>query len=427
MFTFDKVEQELITSHWPKPAVEKLQPVLPRLGTWALSHVWTQLNSTNGDVAAKYIADVISQEPTWYEDLQSGNIDPIEIATQNILNSQSEFAHKALLAVILDVRSNKGVGELVPQKLSALFDSLEIKYITDLPPFEIFNMLHERINHVVAVGDLAMEIKRYCYYRDAMDVDDVEITRFKQALDNNKQLIGAEPKTVKQWIDDFMQSAAASPNRSTYNVAYYTTNSPDVKKLGVAERAALAEILKLYYWLLQPYVSEEEIVAYEQQKTEAEELSVAQPMQQAPVTPATPKPVQMPDLSAERPNVKYEQPQNTQRAAISREIVQQQTQPKAVQPTEEQKRVLEEIRRAEHKSGKYNSQDHDGSSELSGADNARIHDLINQKLTATKRGVTIDPTNIKMAEEKLRMDQETSQKIASIQTKLKDLRDRNKK
>ncbi|HEX3099600.1 MAG TPA: hypothetical protein VHQ41_01360 [Patescibacteria group bacterium] len=393
MFTYNEVEEQLKKSHWPEQSVQDLLPVLPQLGKWSLSYVWQMLNNGDGDVAAPQISRIISQQPQWYQSLKNNNPDGIISTINSAMSKDEEFSQRALLANILDIRSNKTLAELVSKDLSNTFDQVEIKYLINVPPIEIVSLLTSRISNLINIADLAMEIKRYCYYRDSLDNTDPEVLRFKEALQNNKQLIGSDPKSVKDWIQDFLQSASTSQDRSTYNVAHYTSTSPLAQKLSSRELIALSEILQLYNWLLQPYVTESEVINYEQQRLGAASADEVEQPQPRPLSRPTPS------ASLTRP---------------------------AARPQPEPSNAQDDAKSLTHQKGKYGYKE--PGNEISLTDAAKIHDLISGKSkNLSVRGVTMDPTNVRVEEERERINSERAKAAASIQSKLAELRKRNQK
>ncbi len=101
--------------------------------------------------------------------------------------------------------------------------------------------------------------------------------------------------------------------------------------------------------------------------------------------------------------------------------------PTPVVPTPEQRQAVEDISRSKRIPGNYNGASQSQSDSISSADSAKIHDLINRNSAAalSKRGVTMDPTNIKIEEERKRIDEERVKKTDEIQKKLAELRKRN--
>jgi hypothetical protein len=266
MFTYTQVQDQLQKSSWPPKVSQAILPILPRLGRWSLAHLWQQINQTGGEYNAEAVSKVISQEPIWYRAIQGLDTSKLQTEIEAIVNSQDEVRQRALLAVVLDIRSNKPIAAIVQPDLSKLFDRLEVLYLKDLPSSEVSQILQTRIESIIKLADLQLEIKRYCYYHDSTDTNDQEIIAFKNALESNEQNIVASPKKVTDWIQDFLQTAKTIQNRTAFNVAFYITNSPLVKQLSVNDRQIVAEVLSLYNWLLQPYTTPEEIENYEKQR-----------------------------------------------------------------------------------------------------------------------------------------------------------------
>jgi hypothetical protein len=386
MFTYSEVEKKLNSSKWPDNVKRSLLPVLPRLGKWSLSYLSQQISSTGSEYLAKEISQIISYQPEWYDSLQKSEFQKISDTTSSIIVTDQENLHKALLAVILDIRSNKSIAERVPADLSKLFDQVEVLYLHNLPVSEVTNILSERLDHIYEISDLEMEIKRYCYYRDSLSKDDQEIIEFRKALENNEQPFGAEAKTIKFWINDFLQSIA-STDRSAYNVVRYVTNNPAVKNLSDTEKSVLSDILKLYNWFFQPYVAEDEIENYEQTRMGQEPESVP------PARPAT--------EVVQSKLTNFDSARATPSANINT--------PKAnpTPPPEES-----ELKPAPPKNPVH----------LAAPTN--FNELIGQ-LPKHKMGVVMDPTNIKIGDEKQRLEKEKDYQAKQIQKKLADLRNRN--
>jgi hypothetical protein len=364
MFPYTEVVNKLQNTNWSGASKQSLISVAPRLGKWALSFLNQQTGTIGSEYNSDIIAAIVSAEPQWYSDIQQGNDQHIIDEVKTIISFDDELKHKALLAVVLDIRYNKPLAAKLSPELSNQFDILEVQYFRNLPFGEVANMLNARIFNLITQKDAQMEIKRYCYYRDSLSREDDEIVAFKAALDNSTLQLGSEPLTVKEWISDFLESSATSADHGVYDVARYIVNSPKAKKLEAKEKEALSEILKLYGWLLKPYTTEEEIDSYENPN---------QPKAAAPFKPAI-------------------------REHVSAEPI----------PTAKEKRKYPLLA---HDSLKISSQ-------------AEIHELVNNQ-PKTKMGVIKDPTNIKVHEEKQRIDEERNSQEMIIQKKLAELRKRN--
>jgi hypothetical protein len=388
MFTYTQIQEKINTLKWSKDSVEILMPILPRLGKWSLAFTWKQVNMTGAELKIQKLADILKVEPEWYTELERGNASTIYNYVQNILSSDNEFESLAVLSIILDIRSNKVLAELVPEQLSELFDKLEVKYLTNLPPFELANILNSRIASIVNSMDLIMEVKRYCYYKNCLDSDEVEVIKFRQALENNIQVVGSEQKSVKDWIKDFLQSATLSKDRSAYNVAYYMTNSPLAQKQNDLDKHFISDILQTYNWLFQPVTTDEEIESYE-----AHRLSI--------------KPTEKSTSEVNSGRLKSFQPAPLPDQPIihlaTEQPAQQPTPPVSpvhLAPPIPVMRTIDEVIRA------------------------------NPKPTPpplSKAGVVKDPTNIKMDEEQQRLERSRLNKMKSIQEKLAELKARNQK
>lgn len=430
MADYSQVETKITATKWAPETIQTLVSALPRLGRWSLSfssHLASRYLSANE--ADEYV-DIIVNEPNWYLSIENNSSKEITSIVKSALKSDDLLIKRAVLANILDIRDNRSVNSALTRDLSKLFDELQIQLLPEVPPSQVAEMLSTRISNIVLDTDLVLEVKRYCYYKDAIGQDEPEVLQFKQALENNVQLIGADAISVRDWINDFLQTASSSTNRSTYNVAFYMINSPKAQKLGKLEKQVLSEILQLYNWLLQPVTSEKEIEEYEETRDEHLMESVQAEVEPQPVVAQE----QVSVASKMQPPLEYmpapEIPP-AQTTPLAPEAIDRAPQaapepePQPVpEPTEEQRRMLEQIRNSQQK-GEYNGGTV-ASSDLSAEDAAKLHDLINKNsIAAGKRGVTLDPTNIKIDEEKKRISEEREKQFDDIQRKLAELRKRN--
>ncbi len=374
MFSYAEIETKLAKSNWPEDAKKALLSVCPRLGRWSLSFLNQQLSTVGSEYDAELISTIISRQPNWYELILNNQQEQVEQEVNHIIQLENEISDKALLAVILDIRNNKSVALHISSKLSDIFDPLEVKYIRYIPYKEVASMLNSRITSFIKLADILMHIKLYCYYQGLINSDDVEVLAFRKALENNEQVIGGGSNTIAIWLKDFVENQIGTVDHSAYNVARYLTTSQLAKKLSAQDKNVISEIAKLYNWLFQPYVTEEEIEHYEKQLA-GKNQPVEKITQPEPVLPKQPTPPKTPVLS---------EPQHYAR-------------PKPVVPVRP--------------------------SPLS--DNAIIHDLINKK-RKDKLGVVKDATNIIIQEETDRIEQDLINQDKQIQKKLDELKVRNK-
>lgn len=416
MFAFTNVLDQLHASDWPQPIKDEAEKVIPQLGKWALSFVSQQINHTGGIFNAQDIWNVISLEPTWNTAIQEFNDEAINTSINNIFKLQKEHCDRALLAIILDIRNNQTLNNLLTDSVSELFDNLEVRYFHKLPVIEVTSLLNQRIHHLFEFGDLQMEVKRYCYYRGDLQVDSQEIQSFKRALENNNQSIGVKNFTVKEWINDFLQTAAASSNRSVFNVAAYLTNSQKAKKLNNDEKDSLGEILKLYNWLFQPFVTIEEIEGYEAHRLEAHHAFRSDTsLKNSSSLPIAPPPMEVVDIPAPKKLPAFDAARATPSPTLhtNKYSPQSLTMPPAAPITTEQTQPPKP-KPAMKVPGQF------------AANPGDIFDVINQKPKIQKMGVVMDPTNVKLEEEKQRIVEDRQDQAEKIQDKLAELRKRNK-
>lgn len=384
MFNYTDAIQSLQISNWPDSARQSLSKIFPRLGKWSIAFILEQIRSTGSEYDADEIAEIFSVVPIWYKNIESGDDSNIIDYVEKNIAFEDEIVCKALLAIILDIRSNQALSERLSPKLSKSFDELSVRYIKYVPPFEVVNMLKSRIGVLLNTSNIQKEIERYCYYRDFLQSDNTQILLFKRALENNEQKIGG--KSIKFWINDFLNFAATSQDRSMYNVIQYTNNSKDAKHLNDSDKDFVSDILKLYNWIFKPYTTQEAIDDFEKIRF----TSVADRQTQIlPKQTST-----LPEFDAARA---------TPSATLSENKY---VPPSVPVPSQKQPGSVMKL------PNQYT------------ANPGKIHDIVNQTPRA-RMGVVMDPTNVKLEDEKKRLAKDRTDQADAIAHKLEELRKRN--
>lgn len=326
--------------------------------------------------------------------------------------------------------------------------------MNSLSPEQLLALMHESILAAYALPnfDLDFRIKDYLEQIDNVG-EEIQFTQgLLKVIDTSDEVLGAQNITLKNnlvkptignWIEDYVSFPSSAPEKDALTELEYMNKSPNVKVLSEPEKNILKNIIKLYDHAVDTVALYNSI---EVPKTERElykdydlyklipgledDLAEEAEFKRTGIRPAPlnlsavdgiqdaiPAPTAQPITQTFPPPV----PQSSQ---IIPPVAPPVPQPAA--PTSEQRRVIDDINRAQHKPVTYNGTDNSNSNSVSAGDAAKIYDAINHQ-PDQKRGVTMDPTNIKINEEQERFSQERAKQESEIQRKLAELRKRNNK
>ncbi len=373
---------------WPAEAKKAIAVNLPQAGSNLIAFVDREIDSTGSEFVAAYLAQLVDMSAAWHQDLASRKVDRIlNDIRSGITDPNMEFG-KYLLPVILDIRQNNALNASLPPNLSQAMDVIEAKFFDRLPEVEMENILHNRLLWFSKYTNLLMEMKQYCYmrssdnspydYQKLLKILDSNIERFGDSFVNGNKEEVPNP-TVKDWIQDFLQSTAGNfSSRSVYDVAKYLTTGANPKKLQKADSELLSEVLKIYSWMTKPTISESELDEYRELKYQNEGVGFDEAGRPAIIKPG---------LMLDETNISRTIPD------ISENL---------------QKKTMQDIS-AKAPQISYN-----------GARQPEIY--------KGPRGLALsDTTNIIVEEEEKRLKSEREENQASIESKLKDLRMRKQK
>src|SRR6185369_15840962 len=91
---------------------------------------------------------------------------------------------------------------------------------------------------------------------------------FSDVLLKNKEILGVEmKKTVGAWIQAFTNFGnTLLSERSIVNIGEFLVKHPQANKLNDSEKRTLSDILKLFIWLINPIIDEDEVLNYKEHK-----------------------------------------------------------------------------------------------------------------------------------------------------------------
>ncbi len=317
---------------------------------------------------------------------------------------------------------------------------LQLQYVrmNSLTEYQLLGLMKQSILAAYSIPEFTLDEKIKIYVNQMDDtLGEVKFVRDISALlQSSEEVLGQQnivvsgvslSPTIGHWMNDYLGIATPDGIKSAFTQLQYINTSPNVKTLSLENKEILKDLIKLNDHCLEMVDMWNSVPT---PKTEAEAFKDYDLYQFIPGLdleddePESTSP--QPEAATTPPVIKYEEPVVTAPAQAPANPVS--SQPKPQQPTEEQLRTIEGIRLAKRIPGQYKDSNPATSGPLTSADSAKIHDLINKSSaanTASKRGVTMDPTNIKIDEEQKRLDSERNKKSLEIQKKLSELRTRN--
>lgn len=312
---------------------------------------------------------------------------------------------------------------------------LQLQYVrmNSLSPYKMLEVMKQSVLIAYTIPDFILDERIKSYVKQMEDIlESVKFVRDVAAvLQASEELLGNKniningvsmSPTVGNWLKDYLGIVTPDGEKSTFTELQYINTSSNVKILSAEQKEILKNLIKLNDDCLDMV---EDWNSIPTPKTEAEAFEEYDLYNFIPgleddlqVEKNPPAVKQTPVITA--PAAQPVPPQPVPVQAVR-------PQPAPVVPTPEQRQVVEDISRSKRIPGNYNGSSQSQSDSISSADSAKIHDLINRNSAAalSKRGVTMDPTNIKIEEERKRIDEERVKKTDEIQKKLAELRKRN--
>jgi hypothetical protein len=304
-------------------------------------------------------------------------------------------------------------------------DYLQLSYLrmSSLDAEKLLSIIQESVLAAFAIPDFDLEAK-IADYVEALDYVPAQvdfIIKLKSILVQHEEVLGAQKitlgdkavtPTIANWIADFELSSATKDKGALGELRYVNTGQ-NSKLLTPEQREVLKRILNLYdrlaeyesFWNELPEkLPEADMVEFENYiekqfaLAEAENIPVQGIARPVLTTEAVGEPIPEAGIFTEQVDSGPEQEEA-----------------RAPQPSAEQRRIMQDIAASAPADMKY------------GTDNASIHDIINRSPRYQKRGIVLDGgTNIKVDDEKKRLVEQREQKATDIQSKLEELRKRNK-
>lgn len=309
---------------------------------------------------------------------------------------------------------------------------LQLQYVrmNSLSPYKMLEVMKQSVLIAYTIPDFILDERIKSYVQQMEDIlesvkfvrDVAAVLQASEEVLGNKNLnisgVSMSP-TVGNWFKDYLGIVTPDGEKSTFTELQYINTSSNVKTLSAEQKEILKNLIKLNDDCLDMV---EDWNSIPTPKTEAEAFEEYDLYNFIPGLEDDLQAEKNPPVTKQPPVVTAPQPAPPQAAPTPTPAA-----PTPVVPTPEQRQTVEDISRSKRIPGNYNGSSQSQSDSISSADSAKIHDLINRNSAAalSKRGVTMDPTNIRIDEERKRIDEERVKKTDEIQKKLAELRKRN--
>lgn len=269
---YKDLQDKIYLSAWDDKSKETINTIAPKLGRRLLGYLILITTDVGSYFQAEKITEAVKMVSGWNDLLQKSGSHKIVSQILSFWPNSDSYSEKVMFYAIMDLRANNALNQNITDELSRLFNLISCIYFEKLLMKEVSQMLKNDAASVASFADLSEEIKRYYYLKD---LDSTQLAQLKTALEQNTEEIGGEPlklvngttrPAVANWFKAFAENRALSGLKGSYNIAYFVTNYPPARKLSDGDRAVIADLLRLYSWLMAPDVYADEMNHYNQER-----------------------------------------------------------------------------------------------------------------------------------------------------------------
>lgn len=317
----------------------------------------------------------------------------------------------------------------VEQLLRLMDESILAAFL--LPDFDLDFRIKDYLEQIDNVGE---EMKFYHGLLKVLDTSD-------EALGNeNIALKGVSVKpTIGNWLEDFSSFPSSGREKDALAEIEYLNKSANVKSLTEADKNILKNIIKLYDHAVQNIALFDSIVVPKSEKDLYKDYDLYKLVPEMEEDLAEEAEFKKTGKLPVEEDLELDEVQQPEPVSPTAQEPPRPAAPPTVEPTPAPapaqtptpRPSLDDISLTPREPVKYKSNSSSTvEGPMSASDSAKIRGLINHKPGSKpndKRGVTMDPTNIKINEEEQRLNQARAQQSANIQSKLAELRKRNSK
>jgi hypothetical protein len=268
MMTKEQLMELLKDSNWPAEEKRRLLGLVPKLGVNTINFLYKEIGTFFSEITADVVANSIEKTLFSIENIRNNPSDFISLLRIAPDSPDFDFG-KYLIPIIADSRP------VIPLS-GSVQDSLlkfETKVFKDLPESELQFVIKDHLLYFMGQVDVLMEMKRINYFRKIGENKNWG-KKYVSYLESNEELFGKrdlvmEGKSyrpnLQYWIQDYIAALPVPVSqRTTFEEIQYLKRSSNAARLSAREQQQLLEIIKLYSWFLEPFVTEEEVVEYEE-------------------------------------------------------------------------------------------------------------------------------------------------------------------
>ncbi len=267
MFTREQLTELLQQSNWPAEEKQKLLGMVPKLGSNTINFLYREVDTFFSEITADIVVTTVEKTTNAVKNFSSNPSELIQILNTAPDDPDFDFG-KYIVPIIADSRSPIVTNGATREALL----KFELRLIKELPESELLEVVKTSTSYFVSNCNLLMEFKRINFLR-GIGEDKNWGRQYVTALENSEELFGSKevyitgkkyPGHIKNWIKDFIASIpVAVSERTTFEEVQYLKRSPNASKLSQVQQQQLLDIIKLYRWFLDPFVTEEEVTEYE--------------------------------------------------------------------------------------------------------------------------------------------------------------------
>lgn len=270
----EKIKSAIETSVLSQPEKQQLLVLQPKLGDAMQQFLFKEVDRADSDLGGAELIQALSSLVQASDDLTKGSESEFLKLLQTAQNAPLFDFGKTVLPFLQDVRKLFALRRvsLSNQGFQSMID-FEIALFRDLPNNSLAEIISKHLLYALSKTDVLMECKRVYYWQNK-EMDATWIPLLLRSLEANAELLGSKPiqgggklsdPTIASWLKDFMALAKIGAARTTLGLVEYLSKSPNVLALSKSEQQTLPSVLKIYLWLRDPKVTQEEIDAYEVQ------------------------------------------------------------------------------------------------------------------------------------------------------------------
>jgi hypothetical protein len=268
--TIEEAKKLINNSKFTKSNKTRLVLLINNLGFYALDGLAVEISKHSNLLIQDYIVELWQRFEKIYLGFKAGNKtvynDFFELLNEfkNFCSWDEEVVF--LLYLIMDFKSlitSKKISLSKDQQQKIL--EYELKIFWRLPKIEILDLMQNNLLFFNKNNNL-FNLLQIAFLENDLDYKNDFINKLSESLIKNKEVLSNTVKTsIGNWINNFINfTNGGSVHFDVYGIAEFLFKSEEVKKLSSDEKNNLSEILKIFVWLKNPQIDEDQILALKQ-------------------------------------------------------------------------------------------------------------------------------------------------------------------